>query len=57
MIANPALIELGTAVVPSLLAAAKMALALGMISFGIIAPKAFLIRIFLVLAGLIILFV
>ncbi|WP_293763690.1 TRAP transporter fused permease subunit [uncultured Paraglaciecola sp.] len=57
MIANPALIELGTAVVPSLLAAAKMALALGMISFGIIAPKAFLFRIFLVLAGLIILFV
>jgi TRAP-type uncharacterized transport system fused permease subunit len=57
MFVNPALIELETAVIPPLLAAAKMAFALVMISFGIIAPKAPFIRIFLVLGGLIILFV
>jgi len=57
MIANPALIELGTAVIPALLAAAKIAIALAMISFGIIAPKAIVIRVLLVLGGLFILFV
>jgi hypothetical protein len=56
MIANPALIELGTAVVPSLLAVAKMAISLGMISFVNIAPKAFFNRTFLVLGGVIILY-
>jgi len=57
MIANPALIELENAVIPSLIAGIKMALALAMISFGIIALKAISIRVLLIVGGLIVLFV
>lgn len=57
MIANPALIELEISTFHSLLAGLKMALALAMISFGIIAPKAVLPRALLITGGLIVLFV
>lgn len=57
MIANPALIELETALFPALLAGLKMGLALAMISFGIIAPKAVALRAILITGGLFVLFV
>ena len=57
MIANPSLIELEHNHLAALLAAAKMAISLAMISFGIIAPKAFWLRVMLVVGGLFILFV
>lgn len=57
MIANPDLIALETAWVPAVLAAAKMAVALAMVSFGIIAPSAASIRVMLILGGLFTLFV
>jgi TRAP-type uncharacterized transport system fused permease subunit len=57
MIANPDLIALETAWLPALLAAAKMAVALAMVSFGIIAPKTLSIRLMLILGGLFTLFV
>ena len=57
MIANPALIQLETSVLPALLASLKMALSLAMISFGIISPKAIPIRFLLISGGLFILFV
>jgi TRAP transporter 4TM/12TM fusion protein len=57
MVANPALINLETAVFPALFAAAKMALALAMISFGIIAPKAIATRVLLITGGLVALFI
>lgn len=57
MVANPAIIELETATFPALLAGLKMGLALAMISFGIIAPKAVSLRFFLIAGGLFILFV
>jgi len=57
MIANPALIELETALLPALSAGLKMGIALAMISFGIIAPKAISLRALLITGGLFILFV
>jgi len=57
MIANPALIQLENTPLFALLAAAKMALALGMISFGIIAPRAAYLRVLLIAGGAGVLFV
>ncbi len=57
MIANPELIKTQSALLPAILAALKIALALAMISFGIIAPKAFILRASAIIAGTIILFV
>lgn len=57
MIANPALINLESATLPALLAGAKMAIALALISFGIISPKAILLRIVLIAGGFYVLFV
>ena len=56
MIANPELIQLETAVIPALIAGGKMALALAMISFGIIIDKLAYIRILLISGGLLVLF-
>ncbi len=57
MIANPTLIELESAAIPALISGVKMAIALAMISFGIIAPKAILLRIGLIVVGGYVLFV
>ena len=57
MIANPALISLENNTFPALLAGVKMALALALVSFGIISPKAILLRVILIVVGLCILFV
>jgi TRAP transporter 4TM/12TM fusion protein len=57
MIANPELIQLESAPLPALLATAKMALALGFTSFGMIAPNPISFRVILVLGGLFILFI
>jgi len=57
MIANPDLIRLEHNVTLALLAALKMALALIMISYGIISPKVALVRLLLVLVGLFVLFI
>ena len=57
MIANPELIQLESAPLPALLATAKMALALGITSFGMIAPNPTSFRVVLVAGGLFILFI
>jgi len=57
MIANPALIQLQTEPIGALFATTKMALALGMISFGIIAPRTVYIRVALIIVGAGVLFV
>jgi len=57
MIANPNLIQFEHHTWPALFSAAKMAVSLIMISYGIIAPKAVIVRIILVLGGLFILFI
>ena len=57
MIANPNLIQLEHHALPSLLAAAKMAVSLIMISYGMISPKALGVRLLLVIAGLFVLFI
>lgn len=57
MIANPELIRLEHNAASALFAALKMALALIMISYGIISPKATFVRLMLVLGGLFVLFV
>jgi len=51
MIAEPALIRLESAPGAALLAAAKTAVALGAVSFGVIAPKAAWLRAALIIAG------
>jgi TRAP transporter 4TM/12TM fusion protein len=56
MIANPALIELAATPGMALLAALKIGLALAFISFGVIAPKALRLRVALVVAGAVVLF-
>ncbi len=56
MVANPALIRLVETPVPALLTFVKIGVSLGALSFGIIAPKALLIRAALVGAGMIGLF-
>ncbi len=57
MIANPALIAMETTPGLAVLAALKTGLALALISFGLIAPNAWLTRIASVTSGIIILFV
>ena len=57
MIANPALIGLEQAAGPALLAFVKIGLGLGAISFGVIAPKAPWLRLVLIVAGAVVLFV
>lgn len=57
MIANPTLIQLENTPASALLAAAKMALALGMISFGLIAPRPAYLRVLLIAGGAGVLFV
>jgi len=56
MIAEPALIRLESAPGAALLAAAKTAVALGAVSFGVIAPKAAWLRAVLIIAGGVLLF-
>jgi len=56
MIAEPALIRLETAPDAALLAAAKTAVALGFVSFGVIAPKSMVLRAALIVAGGVLLF-
>ena len=56
MIAEPALIRLETAPGAALLAAAKTAVALGFVSFGVIAPKSMVLRAALIVAGGVLLF-
>lgn len=57
MIANPDLIGLEKSVFPAVLAALKVGIALAMISFAIIVPKGWLIRIVGIVAGLVLLFI
>jgi TRAP-type uncharacterized transport system fused permease subunit len=57
MIANPALIAVETAPFMAIFATIKIALALLMISFGIIAPKSWLMRVASITGGVILLFV
>ena len=56
MIANPDLIQLSTVPIHAVLAAAKVGVGLGCISFGIIAPIRWMMRIALVLGGALVLF-
>jgi len=56
MIANPYLIKLSTHPLLALFAALKIAIALSLISHGIIAPKPVVLRIGMILAGLVVLF-
>ncbi len=57
MIANPALIELAERPVAALGAAAQTAIAVGLISFGMIAPSHWLKRLLLIVGGTVILFI
>ena len=57
MIANPDLITFETTALAALMAGLKMALALALVSFGVIAPKAIYLRLLLILSGLGILFI
>lgn len=56
MVANPALIELTSAPGPALLAFAQMMLGLGLISYGLIAPSRWPLRVGQVALGLLIVF-
>jgi len=57
MIANPSLIALSNTPTYAMLAAIKVGIALSLISYGIIAPRAFWLRTTLLVAGAIILFI
>ena len=57
MVANPSLIKLFETPLPALFVFAKMGVSLAAVSYGIIAPKTVLLRIFLVVAGLIGIFI
>ena len=57
MVANPSLIKLFETPLPALFAFAKIGVSLAAVSYGIIAPKTVLFRIFLVVAGLIGIFI
>lgn len=57
MIANPALIQAETQLIAALLAMLKVGAALAMISFGIIAPKRWLLKVAGIVGGLVVLFV
>ncbi len=57
MIANPELLKTQSALLPAVLAALKIALALALISFGMIAPGKPMLRSAAIIAGAIILFV
>ena len=57
MVANPAVIRLFGSPLPALLVFVKMALGLGLVSNGVIAPRALSVRAVLVTVGLVILFV
>lgn len=56
MIANPTVIELGDAPVSALLAAAKIALGLGLVSFGVIGYKALPAKVAAIASGLLVIF-
>lgn len=57
MVANPSLIKLFETPLPALFVFAKMGVSLAAVSYGIIAPKTVLLRIFLVVVGLIGIFI
>ncbi len=57
MVANPSLIKLFETPLPALFVFAKMGVSLAAVSYGIIAPKTVLLRILLVVAGLIGIFI
>ncbi len=57
MIANPALIQAETQLIAALMAMLKVGAALAMISFGIIAPKRWLLKVAGIVGGLVVLFV
>ncbi len=57
MVANPALIKLFVTPIPALLVFLKIGVSLAAVSYGIIAPKAVLMRVALVIVGLVGIFV
>ncbi|MFK5925341.1 MAG: TRAP transporter fused permease subunit [Desulfuromusa sp.] len=57
MVANPSLIKLFETPLPALFVFAKMGVSLAAVSYGIIAPKAVLLRIILIVVGLIGIFI
>ncbi len=56
MIANPALIELGARPFAAIVAALQTAIAVGLISFGVIAPAGWWRRVLMIIAGAVLLF-
>ena len=57
IVANPALIQLSTNPLATIMMFLKIALSLSLISYGIIAPYAFIFRFSMIIVGAVILFI